>query len=280
MTSPPPQPDRAEAVGADWFLNPPLHFLVLPSGHNDAAFRIRLSLEGEFILAHVASLGGRGLLVEESVSALAFEMRPTSERLQPQRGIGIAIDGLETSLLGADRAFADLAGLTPLSTQMARQILQRCNVNPNLERREHTAVVLTDGARLGIELGTAVVPTYPRHPWVMAQQALSTSAAINSRGDARPSSLAMVSPASASSEPLRRLFISSIAPAMIENSWPRRISRSSPPSPGTVAAPNCTQGIIGRVSSALRRGRTHAVRAVTRSSFKGRGVPPTHAGNC
>ena len=145
----------AETVGADWFLNPPLHFLVLPSGRNDAAFRIRLSLEGEFILAHVATLGGRGLLVEESVSALAFEVRPTSERLQPQRGIGIAIDGLETSLRGADRAFADLAGLTPLATQMARQILQRCNVNPNVERREHTAVVLADGARLGIELGTA-----------------------------------------------------------------------------------------------------------------------------
>lgn len=145
----------AEPVGSNWFLNPPLHFLVLPSGHNDAAFRIRLSLEGEFILAHVASLGGRGLLVEESVSALAFEVRPTSERLQPQRGIGIAIDGLETSLRGADRAFADLAGLTPLATQMARQIFLCCNVNPNLERQKHIAVVLADGARLGIELGTA-----------------------------------------------------------------------------------------------------------------------------
>jgi F420-dependent oxidoreductase-like protein len=33
-----------------------------------------------------------------------------------------------------------------------------------------------------IELGTAVIPTYPRHPWVMAQQALSTQAVINSRG--------------------------------------------------------------------------------------------------
>jgi F420-dependent oxidoreductase-like protein len=33
----------------------------------------------------------------------------------------------------------------------------------------------------GIELGTAVIPTYPRHPWVMAQQALSTQAVINSR---------------------------------------------------------------------------------------------------
>ena len=36
----------------------------------------------------------------------------------------------------------------------------------------------------GIELGTAVVPTYPRHPMMLAQQALSVSAAINSRGDA------------------------------------------------------------------------------------------------
>ncbi len=36
----------------------------------------------------------------------------------------------------------------------------------------------------GIELGTAVVPTYPRHPMMLAQQALSTSAAINSTSDA------------------------------------------------------------------------------------------------
>lgn len=36
----------------------------------------------------------------------------------------------------------------------------------------------------GIELGTAVVPTYPRHPMMLAQQALSTQAAINSRGNA------------------------------------------------------------------------------------------------
>jgi F420-dependent oxidoreductase-like protein len=32
-----------------------------------------------------------------------------------------------------------------------------------------------------IELGTAVVPTYPRHPMVMAQQALSTQAAAGNR---------------------------------------------------------------------------------------------------
>jgi F420-dependent oxidoreductase-like protein len=32
-----------------------------------------------------------------------------------------------------------------------------------------------------IELGTAVIPTYPRHPWVMAQQALTTQAVIGNR---------------------------------------------------------------------------------------------------
>jgi 5,10-methylenetetrahydromethanopterin reductase len=33
----------------------------------------------------------------------------------------------------------------------------------------------------GIELGTAVVPTYPRHPWVLAQQALTVQAATDGR---------------------------------------------------------------------------------------------------
>jgi 5,10-methylenetetrahydromethanopterin reductase len=37
-----------------------------------------------------------------------------------------------------------------------------------------TAVVLCGRATERIELGAAVVPTYPRHPVVMAQQALST----------------------------------------------------------------------------------------------------------
>jgi F420-dependent oxidoreductase-like protein len=46
-----------------------------------------------------------------------------------------------------------------------------------------TALAIVGREVPGIELGTAVVPTYPRHPWVMAQQALSTTAAINSRGD-------------------------------------------------------------------------------------------------
>jgi len=175
-----------EAVGADWSLNPPLYFFVLPSGRNDAAFRIRLSLEGEFFLAHVTTLGGRGLLVEESVSALSFEVRPTSERLQPQRGIGIMIDGLETSHGGADRAFADLAGLTPLATQMARQILRHCNVNPNVERREHAAIELADSARLGIDLGTASLHVSAGQglpllsaPWVLALDVPGEAAGVD-----------------------------------------------------------------------------------------------------
>lgn len=44
-----------------------------------------------------------------------------------------------------------------------------------------TAVALAGRATSRIELGTAVVPTFPRHPVVMAQQALSTQAATNGR---------------------------------------------------------------------------------------------------
>jgi len=44
-----------------------------------------------------------------------------------------------------------------------------------------TALAIVGREVPGIELGTAVIPTYPRHPWVMAQQALSTQAVINSR---------------------------------------------------------------------------------------------------
>jgi len=43
-----------------------------------------------------------------------------------------------------------------------------------------TAVVVGRETR-SIELGTAVVPTYPRHPYAMAQQAMSAQAAIDGR---------------------------------------------------------------------------------------------------
>jgi F420-dependent oxidoreductase-like protein len=45
-----------------------------------------------------------------------------------------------------------------------------------------TAIAVAGREVSGIELGTAVVPTYPRHPLVLAGQALTTSAAV---GDGR-----------------------------------------------------------------------------------------------
>ncbi|HEY2549038.1 MAG TPA: LLM class F420-dependent oxidoreductase [Streptosporangiaceae bacterium] len=44
-----------------------------------------------------------------------------------------------------------------------------------------TALAAVGGQVPGIEVGTAVVPTYPRHPAVLAQQALTTSLAVGGR---------------------------------------------------------------------------------------------------
>ncbi|MDG2113845.1 MAG: LLM class flavin-dependent oxidoreductase, partial [Actinomycetota bacterium] len=43
------------------------------------------------------------------------------------------------------------------------------------------ALTLAGGVTSTIELGTAVVPTYPRHPTVLAQQALTVQDATNGR---------------------------------------------------------------------------------------------------
>jgi 5,10-methylenetetrahydromethanopterin reductase len=44
-----------------------------------------------------------------------------------------------------------------------------------------TALAVAGSQVPGIELGTAVVPTYPRHPAVLAQQALTTATALDGR---------------------------------------------------------------------------------------------------
>jgi 5,10-methylenetetrahydromethanopterin reductase len=44
-----------------------------------------------------------------------------------------------------------------------------------------TALAVAGSQVPGIEVGTAVVPTYPRHPAVLAQQALTTSLAVGGR---------------------------------------------------------------------------------------------------
>src|SRR5260370_37937414 len=44
-----------------------------------------------------------------------------------------------------------------------------------------TAFAVAGSQVPGIELGTAVVPTYPRHPAVLAQQALTVALAVSGR---------------------------------------------------------------------------------------------------
>ena len=44
-----------------------------------------------------------------------------------------------------------------------------------------TALAVAGGGIGGIEIGTGVVPTYPRHPAVLAQQALTTALALDGR---------------------------------------------------------------------------------------------------
>src|SRR3984885_15814182 len=44
-----------------------------------------------------------------------------------------------------------------------------------------TALAVAGSQVPGIELGTAVVPTYPRHPAVLAQQALTVATALQGR---------------------------------------------------------------------------------------------------
>ncbi|MFG3436856.1 TIGR03564 family F420-dependent LLM class oxidoreductase [Nonomuraea sp. NPDC047897] len=44
-----------------------------------------------------------------------------------------------------------------------------------------TALAVAGAATPGIELGTAVVPTYPRHPAALAQQAMTANAALDGR---------------------------------------------------------------------------------------------------
>ena len=44
-----------------------------------------------------------------------------------------------------------------------------------------TALAVAGSQVPGIEVGTAVVPTYPRHPAALAQQALTTALAVGGR---------------------------------------------------------------------------------------------------
>jgi hypothetical protein len=89
---------------------------------------------------------------------------------------------------------------------------------------------------------------------------------INKSGHLTASILLQASVARASSDPLRRLFISSFWPSIIENSAPLRISRSSTSAPGTRAVSICNHGIMrcfyaGSVESCAARSSTGGLRA-------------------
>jgi cold shock CspA family protein len=161
---------------AEWQLNPELHFLVHPTGSKDPAFQICLSVEGEYIMAHMVTLAGQGALHEESTFAFAFEVKAAPERLLFNRGIGLVVEGLETASRGAENGCADIAGLSVFAEQIALQILNRCRLNFTKEKnKQFNSYAEKNTARLGIEFGnTSILVSAERRvpvstaPWAIA----------------------------------------------------------------------------------------------------------------
>lgn len=147
-----------------WLPNAPLELLVVPSGSNDAAFRIRLSLEREAVKAHIATLYGDGLLKESSDSALTFKIQSRADHLQPRRGVGVVIAGSAASLRNVDRVYADVAGLVELSSQIAGLIIERCRIDSRMEKTTPVAPNVADNARIGIELSKTSIHANDNYP--------------------------------------------------------------------------------------------------------------------
>ena len=77
-----------------------------------------------------------------------------------------------------------LAGVIEAVREVAEAGVRRAWVPQLFGVEALTAIAVAGREVPGIEFGTAVVPTYPRHPLVLAGQALTTSAAL-ARGAAR-----------------------------------------------------------------------------------------------
>ena len=170
---------RTEDCCAVWQIKPELHFLVHPTGYKDPAFQIRVSVEGDYIMAHVVTLAGQGALYVESTSVFAFEVMAAPEKLLCKRGIGIVVKGLEIDPRQANNGYADIAGLSGFAEHMAGQILWRCQLNFTKEKNKPIpSDVVKDKeskARLGIELGNTSIFVSTEHPvpistaaWTMA----------------------------------------------------------------------------------------------------------------
>ncbi|HYH48535.1 MAG TPA: TIGR03564 family F420-dependent LLM class oxidoreductase [Acidimicrobiia bacterium] len=80
--------------------------------------------------------------------------------------------------IGVMVAGSGLSGVVDGIRQAAEAGFRRAWVPQVLGVEALTAIAVAGREVPGIELGTAVVPTYPRHPLVLAGQALTTSAAL------------------------------------------------------------------------------------------------------
>ena len=87
-------------------------------------------------------------------------------------------------MMGASREIGnDLAGITAFAQQAEVMGFDHAWLAHTMGVDAMTALALTGSQTRRIRLGTAVVPTFPRHPVAMAQQALTVAAASNGRFD-------------------------------------------------------------------------------------------------
>jgi 5,10-methylenetetrahydromethanopterin reductase len=84
--------------------------------------------------------------------------------------------------IGVMVAGSGLTGVVDGVRQAAAAGFRRAWIPQVLGVEALTAIAVAGREVPGIELGTAVVPTYPRHPFVLAGQALTTSAALGGGG--------------------------------------------------------------------------------------------------
>lgn len=80
--------------------------------------------------------------------------------------------------IGVMVAGSSLSGFVEAVREVAEAGIRRVWVPQVLGLEALTAIAVAGREVPGVELGTAVVPTYPRHPFVLAGQALTTAAAL------------------------------------------------------------------------------------------------------
>lgn len=167
-----------------WASDPEIDLLIAPSRKQDQAFLIRLSRHGEFLLARIAPLVGSGLLSEESVETLYFEMKLAADPLTPGRGIPLIIDGIDSTLPAAKPTFADAAGLRACAERIADTLLQHCAVKyPVFEPPRLRSTGVASHALVGIELASATLRVNDGTPRSVAVRGWTVAHAISGADD-------------------------------------------------------------------------------------------------